>query len=72
MKKIPESFILDEADIKAAITNWLDEHELDKNSEFEISFKVEQKHRPNLHGLPGGMNDPIVTTVVTAVAVRKK
>lgn len=71
MKKVPLTFVLDEKDLKEAITEWLNEHHDDDVdwSEYSISFKTETKRSPG-KGLPGGMNDDIVTTVITAVAVK--
>lgn len=70
MEKIPETFKLDEDDIREAITEWLNEHHCDSEwHDFTIEFKTSEKRSPG-RGLPGGMNDDIVTTVVTAVAVK--
>lgn len=72
MKKVPLTFELDENDLKEAITEWLNEHHDDDTSwsDYTITFKTEEKRSPG-RGLPGGMNDDIVTTVVTAVAVKE-
>lgn len=70
MEKIPETYKLDEDDIREAITEWLNEHHQDSyNYDYTIEFKVTDKRSPG-RGLPGGMNDDIVTTVITAVAVK--
>ena len=70
MEKIPETFKLDEDDIKEAITEWLNEHHGDSDwHDFTIELKATEKRSPG-RGLPGGMNDDIVTTVITAVAVK--
>ena len=71
MKKIPLTFELDEDDIKDAITEWLNEHHDDAVdwSNYVVTFKTEEKQSPG-RGLPGGMNDPIITTVVSAVATK--
>jgi len=72
MKKIPTTFELDEDDIREAITEWLNEHHGDSDwSDFTISFETEEKQSPG-RGLPGGMNDPIITTVISAVAVKSE
>ncbi len=71
MKKIPTTFELDEDDIKEAITEWINEHhdtDADWN-EYGIIFKAEERRSPG-RGLPGGMNDDIVTTVISAVAIK--
>ena len=71
MKKIPATFELDEDDIKQAITEWINEHhdaDTDWN-EYVITFKASEKRSPG-RGLPGGMNDDIVTTVISAVATK--
>ena len=71
MKKIPATFELDEDDIREAITEWINEHhdaDTDWN-EYIITFKTEEKRSPG-RGLPGGMNDDIVTTVISAVATK--
>ncbi len=70
MEKIPETFKLDEDDIREAITEWLNEHHGDSNwSDFVIEFKTTEKRSPG-RGLPGGMNDDIVTTVISAIATK--
>ena len=71
MKKIPTTFELDEDDIKEAITEWINEHhDADTNwNEYIITFKTEERRSPG-RGLPGGMNDDIVTTVLSVVAVK--
>ncbi len=70
MEKIPTTFKLDEDDIKEAITEWLNEHHGDSDwSNFDVTFQVTNKESPG-RGLPGGMNDPIITTVISAVAVK--
>ena len=72
MEKIPETFKLDEDDIKEAITEWLNEHHNDwDNCNYEIEFKATEKRSPG-RGMPGGMNDDIVTTVITAVATKEE
>ena len=72
MKKIPATFELDENDLREAITEWINEHhDSDKEwSDYTITFKSEERRSPG-RGLPGGMNDDIVTTVITAVAVKE-
>lgn len=69
MRKIPEKYELDEDDLREAITNWINEHVIDNGDTFDftITFKATEKRSPG-RGLPGGMNDDIVTTVITAVA----
>lgn len=68
MERVPEKFILDEDDIKEAITEWLNNHHQDDyNFDYTIEFKTSEKRSPG-RGLPGGMNDDTVTTVITAVA----
>lgn len=70
MERIPETFKLDEDDLREAITEWLNEHhQNDYNYDYTIEFKVTEKRSPG-RGLAGGMNDDIVTTVVSAVATR--
>lgn len=71
MKKIPETFELTEDDIREAIAYWLNNEHLDNEYEnnFDISFKAAEKRSPG-KGPPGGMNDDIVTTVISAVAVK--
>jgi hypothetical protein len=63
MKKIPESFELDEADIKAAIIDWLNQRTF--TSDFDVSFSVEKKVdvRP-------GMGDWSERNIITAKAVK--
>jgi hypothetical protein len=72
MKKIPESYELTEEDIKEAIAYWLNNEHLDNEYEnnFTIEFKSEQKESYPKGGPRGGMSDPVITTVVTAVAVK--
>lgn len=70
MEKIPETFKLDEDDLREAITEWLNEHHNDYDSvEYVITFKTSEKRSPG-RGLPGGMNDDIITTVISAVATK--
>lgn len=71
MEKIPETFKLDEDDLREAITEWLNEHHTDDNYsyDFVITFKATEKRSPG-RGMPGGMNDDIVTTVISAVATK--
>lgn len=70
MKKIPTTFQLDEDDIREAITEWLNENHGDGDwSDFTVTFQVTNKESPG-RGLPGGMNDPIITTVISAVAIK--
>ena len=70
MEKIPETFKLDEDDLREAITEWLNEHHCsDYDYNFTIEFKATEKRSPG-RGLPGGMNDDIVTTVISAVATK--
>lgn len=70
MEKIPETFKLDEDDIREAITEWLNEHHGDGDwHDFTVELKATEKRSPG-KGMPGGMNDDIVTTVITAVAVK--
>jgi hypothetical protein len=71
MEKIPETFMLDEDDLMEAITDWLNANHCDDgySHDFVITFKATEKRSPG-KGLPGGMNDDIVTTVITAVATK--
>jgi hypothetical protein len=70
MEKVPETYKLDEDDIREAITEWLNEHHNDyDNCEFDIVFKATEKRSPG-RGPAGGMNDDIVTTVISAVATK--
>jgi hypothetical protein len=71
MKKIPATYELTQDDIKEAITEWLNENHDDDNdwNEYNISFGVSEHHAPG-KGLPSGMNDDIVTTVINAVAIK--
>jgi hypothetical protein len=71
MKKIPATFELDEDDIREAITEWINEHhDTDTNwNEYDITFKATEKRSPG-RGMPGGMNDDIVTTVISAVVLK--
>jgi hypothetical protein len=70
MERIPETFKLDEDDLREAITEWLNEHhQSDYNYDYTIEFKVTEKRSPG-RGMAGGMNDDIITTVVSAVATR--
>jgi len=73
MKKIPETFELDQEDIKEAIAFWLNSEHSDGeyDYDFEISFKTEVKSVPPPRGAPvGGMSDWNVT-VVTATATKE-
>lgn len=70
MKKIPASFELTQDDIKEAIAEWLNRDQSEGWNDYNISFIVSE-HRAPGHGLPGGMNDDIVTTVINAVAIQK-
>ena len=65
MEKIPETFKLDEDDLREAITEWLNEHHCDDgySHDFVIEFKATEK-RSSGRGLSGGMNDDIVTHVI--------
>ncbi len=68
MERVPETFKLDEDDLREAITEWLNEHhQNDYNFDYTIEFKVTEKRSPG-KGMPGGMNDDIVTIVVSAIA----
>ncbi len=68
MERVPEKYILDEDDIREAITEWINlHHQNEYDFEYSIEFKTSEKRSPG-RGLPGGMNDDIVTTVITAVA----
>jgi hypothetical protein len=70
MEKIPETFKLDEDDIREAITEWLNEHHGDSDwHDFTIEFQATEKRSPG-KGPLGGMNDDIITTVVSAVATK--
>lgn len=71
MKKIPETFELDEEDIKEAIEYWLNNTEYADYDEvnFKITFKATEKRTRPTTGPIGGMTDDVVTTVVSAVAV---
>lgn len=71
MKRVPETFELDEDDIREAIAHWLNAEHSDGeySSDFNITFKAREKRSPG-KGPPGGMNDDIVTTVISAVAVK--
>jgi hypothetical protein len=75
MKKIPESYELNEDDIKAAITMWLDEQGQDDDpdieSQFEITFKTETEQVYPNTGPFGGMSDPVEVVIVSAVAVKE-
>lgn len=74
MKRVPERFELDEDDIKEAITEWLNEHHNDyDNCDYTIEFKTETKEvvaskNSAYRGPIGGMSDPVMTTVITAIA----
>jgi len=71
MEKIPATYKLDEDDLREAITEWLNEHHCDDgySYDFVITFNTTEKRSPG-RGLPGGMNDDIVTTVISAVATK--
>jgi hypothetical protein len=75
MKKIPESFELNEEDIKEAITDWLNNHKdyadpvLD--FEFKITLKSEECRQPP-SGYPTVMKEDVVTTTFSAIAVKEE
>lgn len=71
MEKIPETFKLNEDDIREAITEWINNNHIDDSYsyDFVIEFKTTEKRSPG-KGMPGGMNDDIVTTVISAVATK--
>jgi hypothetical protein len=71
MKRVPASYELTQEDIEEAIAYWLNaEHDGGEyDSNFNVTFKATEKRSPG-KGPPGGMNDDIVTTVITAVAVK--
>lgn len=68
MKKIPESFELDEDDIKEAITAWLNEEHGDGeyNYDYNITLKVEDGNDPR-----SGINSFVIKNVFTAKAVKE-
>jgi hypothetical protein len=71
MKKIPEKFILDEQDLKDAITLFLQEEEDygdGKYPKYSIEFKVEKAQTPS--GMTGGGADPIEKLIFSAVAYK--
>jgi hypothetical protein len=73
MKKIPESFELNEDDIKEAIAYWLNNHEdygTDVDFDFTVTLKSEERRVPPPGGHRGGMSDDVVMTVFSAVAVK--
>jgi hypothetical protein len=77
MEKVPETYKLDEDDIREAITEWLNEHhQNDYNYDYDISFKVTQKEDRGMDLDPriprGGMSDPVIKTVITAIAVKEE
>jgi hypothetical protein len=68
MKKIPESFDLDEEDIKEAIVDWLNKveyYDTIDDVDFDITLSVEKKVdvRP-------GMGDWSEQNIITAKAVK--
>jgi|HubBroStandDraft_5_1064220.scaffolds.fasta_scaffold37058_2 hypothetical protein len=68
MKKIPESFDLDEEDIKEAIVDWLNKveyYDTIDDVDFDITLSVEKKFdvRP-------GMDDWSEKNIITAKAVK--
>lgn len=70
MKRIPETFILSEDDIREAIALWLNQQHIQSSSveyDFDITFDVQVK-REIPKGL-GGMTDGIEAKVITAKAV---
>jgi hypothetical protein len=78
MKKIPESFELDEDDIKEAIAYWLNAEHGDGegyDSDFDITFasseEIDAEADRNYKGPRGGMYEPARKTVVTAKAVKE-
>lgn len=72
MERVPETFKLDEDDLREAITEWLNNnHQQHENYDYDIEFTVTEKRSPG-RGLPGGMNDDIVTKVISVVAIREE
>lgn len=75
MKKIPETFELDENDIKEAIAYWLNEGEHSDGEgysyDFDISLQVKEVQEPPPGGHRGGMSDPVIKNVFTARAVKE-
>lgn len=73
MKKVPTTFELDEDDLREAITEWLNNNHNDSVDSYTITFKSETKEVPRssaYRGPIGGMTDPVMKTVVSAVAVK--
>jgi hypothetical protein len=69
MKKIPASIELDEDDIREAIEYWLNnEHNEDYDRAYIITFKVTEVQSDPPGGHRGGMSDPIITQVISALA----
>lgn len=74
MKKIPAQYLLDEEDIKEAITLWINENHKDRDYEFtvfKISFSTERVNRPAPQGAPVGGQGDYSVTVVSATALEK-
>lgn len=71
MKKVPESFELDEEDIRTAINYWLKLSYGNSDSTFDISFSVDRVAKAPPPGAPvGGMGDYSVQEI-SAKAVKK-
>lgn len=69
MERVPEKFLLDEDDLREAISEWLNEHHQDSyNHDYTIEFKVDKKESYPKNGPIGGMSEPVITYVVSAVA----
>lgn len=74
MKKIPESFQLDEDDIKEAIEYWLNNsvNDGEYHDDFDVEFKTETRRVPPPGGHRGGMSDDVVVNIVTATATKRE
>lgn len=72
MKKVPESFELDEEDIKAAISYWLAlTQTASGNQKYDVTFSVDRVSKSPPPGAPvGGMGDYSVQQI-SAKAVKK-
>lgn len=77
MKKVPETFELDEDDIKEAITHWLNTEHSDGEYDYDFDITltaeevVDEKADANYKGPRGGMYDPPLKQVFTAKAVKE-